>query len=499
MTSSWDKSSAGAGAGAGAGAPKLVAAILMLVLHVAAPATAQTGPMGAAEEREKQTARPVPTPPPQAPRMGRSEAGQALSLDSCLEIASKRSPQLRAYRANVQARDMAVRGAKGAYGPVLRVEGLVQRWHDEFAPSFQPPGTDNSDELPAVVAREKLTGNGSVSLTQPLIGLFAIRRNVKQQKAGLQSAKAQYITSARNLKFEITSSYYRLLEGMELVEVAKLSVEQLDAQVSRSRSFLARGATTKNEVLRAQVALASAKQGLLASEGQVAIEQARLAQLIGLDPGYPIRPQRVPVDELIQTADLTSELPGHQASQQLSGAALRRRSEVQESQSAEAQAGAAVSIAKSRLYPQVDLVGAYQRNYGYPFGQPDWAAYVGLQGSWDLWNWGTNYRAIDEAEATRVAAKAQTELLKDQLGLEIQTALINFKTAQARIAEAKVAYEQAEENFRIEQSRYEVSVNTSFDVIEAQAALAQAHASLLSAVYETLIARAEWERVTATG
>jgi outer membrane protein TolC len=59
---------------------------------------------------------------------------------------------------------------------------------------------------------------------------------------------------------------------------------------------------------------------------------------------------------------------------------------------------------------------------------------------------------------------------------------------------AKHAVEQAEENFRIEQRRYESTSNTSFDVLDAETQLTTARGQYQAAIYDYVIAQSNLAR-----
>ena len=59
---------------------------------------------------------------------------------------------------------------------------------------------------------------------------------------------------------------------------------------------------------------------------------------------------------------------------------------------------------------------------------------------------------------------------------------------------AQHAVEQAEENFRIEQRRYQSTSNTSFDVLDAETQLTTARGQQQAATYDLLIAQSNLAR-----
>ena len=83
---------------------------------------------------------------------------------------------------------------------------------------------------------------------------------------------------------------------------------------------------------------------------------------------------------------------------------------------------------------------------------------------------------------------------ENAIRLETRSAHVNVTTAAEALAVARHAVEQAEENFRIEQKRYESTDNTSFDVLDAENQLTTARGQLQAASYDYLIAQSNLSR-----
>ena len=67
-------------------------------------------------------------------------------------------------------------------------------------------------------------------------------------------------------------------------------------------------------------------------------------------------------------------------------------------------------------------------------------------------------------------------------------------TAAEALQVARHAVEQAEENFRIEQKRYQSAGNTSFDVLDAETQLTTARGQHQAAIYDLVIAQSNLAR-----
>ncbi len=80
--------------------------------------------------------------------------------------------------------------------------------------------------------------------------------------------------------------------------------------------------------------------------------------------------------------------------------------------------------------------------------------------------------------------------LQDAVQVEVRAAYVAEQTALQALDVANRAVVEADENFRIESRRYDAGANTSFDVLDAQALLTQARATVETSLYDYLIAHA---------
>jgi outer membrane protein TolC len=407
-----------------------------------------------------------------------------LTLDECVAIAVQRNPDAVSSTWDVEGARSALAGTRGEYGPKLHVDALVQQWNSPFDIAFAIPGSPGP--APAIRAREAFTWNASVSLIQPVTPLFVIYEKYKMDDLGVDIAEVRRDTTRRDVAFRVAEAYYRLLEASRLTEVATTSVTQLEAQQRQAQSLLDNGVIGKNDVLRAGLALASARQRLIQTRGQVAIARGRLATLMGLASdtaidGVPFTGEPSPIDE-----------PSPESAE---AKAAAQRLEVREVDRRIDQTEHGVTIAHERLFPAVSLVGSYMHVEGSAFQQKD-SAYAGLAASWDVWDWGTTTSGIGAADARRGQAHVARSKIVEEVRLEARQAFVNAATAKEALAVARAALAQAEENYRIVSKKFEASTATTFDVVDAEALLTQARAQIEAATYDYLIAQTALQRAT---
>lgn len=406
-----------------------------------------------------------------------------MSLEECVDFALTRSPDLVISSEEVNASLAARRGMRGNFGPKLRAEANVIRWDGpqtiDFGATFGVP-------MPPAEVREAWTKSFGLTLVQPLASLWSIYEGYKVADLGLDVARIKHEAARRDLAFQVTSAYFRSLQAMRLEEVARISVTQLESQVERARSFYKNGVVAQNDLLRAELGLAAAKQRLIQMSGTVVLAQSQLALTMGLPNVTRVEPASDPraagQDRAASISSTEAECRG-----------LEKRVELRELEARTAQARAGVRAAWSKMLPQVNVMARYEHNTGSMFQAED-AYYAGLMASWDLWEWGATYYGTHEAKARRNQALAATTKVRDAIRLEVRAAHVTQATAAEALAVARQAVAQAQENFRLEQRRYESHANTSFDVLDAETQLTQARAQEQTAVFDLIVARAALER-----
>jgi outer membrane protein TolC len=411
-------------------------------------------------------------------------AAEPMTLAKCIDVALQGNPDITSANLEVEATTAQSKSARGGFGPRLHLDAGIQRW-DKALPfnlgslnSLLPP----SATFPNI--RDQWTWSVGATLAQPLTSLWTIKEGYVLRQMGVDVAEIQRKSARRDVAFQVTEAYYRVLQAMRLAEVAQKSVENVDAQVKRAQSFYRAGTVGRNDLLRAELGLAAAKQRLIQANGGVVLARGQLARLMGLPPDSPIDP-----------ADKTTEvavgplIPASEAENR----AVADRLEIKEIAKRIDQAEAGMSLAKSKMLPQVNAVANYTHTVGSQFN-PTNAWFIGGTASWDIWEGGGTYYGIDESKARMAQALSARRKAEDMIRLETRSAHVNATTAAQALTVARDAVEQAEENFRIEQKRYESGDNTSFDVLDAENQLTTARGQLQAATYDSLIAQSNLAR-----
>jgi outer membrane protein len=101
---------------------------------------------------------------------------------------------------------------------------------------------------------------------------------------------------------------------------------------------------------------------------------------------------------------------------------------------------------------------------------------------------------VKEADANYKAAKANYDLLRQNVVLEVQQAYLNLAAAADRIPTSEIAQRQATENLEIATGRYNAGVGNPIEVTDAQVTYTNAKTTYIQALYDYNVAVAGLEK-----
>jgi outer membrane protein TolC len=329
-----------------------------------------------------------------------------------------------------------------------------------------------------------------VAVVQPLTAFWTIWEAHEVGKIGVDVRRLERETAQRERAGVVAESYLRVLQAREMAGITAQSLEQRRGQVARARALVDEGVIRKDDLLRARLGEADARQQVARASRQVRLAEANLSLVVGVREGQPAMDAR-PLEGPL-ASDLIAP-PALLAVAEAQALALRSRTEVTTVSRQVAQARGAVAIARSKLLPEVSAIAAFQTSGGSELQSGD-QFFFGLNLTWNVWEWGAVWYGVDAASATVRRAEEGLSELREGVRLQVLAAHESARTARELTLLAADAVTIAEENFRLAEVRYQERAATSFDVLDAETQLTQARAQLAAARYEFLIARAGLHR-----
>jgi outer membrane protein TolC len=417
-----------------------------------------------------------------------------LTLEAAIARATDTSHRLAELRAREAASGAVADQRTAARQPLVTTQAGYQRTNhvDEFGfltpTGFQLVYPDVPDNFRTRIEMQWPIYTGG--------RLDALERaaTAESAAAGLDVAAAR-----ADLKLEVTRAFWALVTAREAVRVVGEALKRVDAQLADVKSRYDAGFVPPNDVLTVETQRARQQFQLIEAQNQVALAEADLARLIGVQPGTPIEPDAT-LDEApaVSAAAPASAMPTAETEALAAEARANRKDraalETRIQSSIEREAAAAAG----RL-PTLSLVSGaeYARPNARIFPReaawkPSWE--VGVNVSWNAWDAGRTKAEVAEARALTIAIRERLAEYDSQLALEVRQRTIDLASSRAQLDTARQGIVSATEARRVVQERFTAGVATTTDLLDAQVALLQAELDRTRALATIKLALARLDR-----
>ncbi len=422
-----------------------------------------------------------------------AESGAPLTLGEAVLLALKENPGLKAAGFNLPAAEAQVAKARARFLPQI---GFFQTYSTSDNPAQVFTHKLNQRRF---TAEDFLLNNlnnpnpysnfrtGLVA-NQPLFQAGEAYLGYRQARLGKEAAASQVLAQRQKVIYQVTQAYY----GRQLAE-ARLRVigEARNTAAANRKLVQARfdsGAVVRADLLSADVHLAKLTQEELAAAGQVEIARSALATAVGLP--------EVGSRSLAAAPREAAPLPGNL--EDLEKVAAEKRPDLRRLTLAARIARQEHLKARLNYLPRLNLTAEYDVDQRYLFGRSADSYTVMAVLHLNLFNGLANLAREREARARAAQAQEEQREFLDLVRHQVTESLQHLKTAHARLQVAKAAAAQAQESLRLIRLRYEEGLTILVDLHTAEDAKKEADLSLLSALFDTHLARAGLELALGT-
>lgn len=313
------------------------------------------------------------------------------------------------------------------------------------------------------------------------------RLNAAKQRAlgaeyRLQGTRADII-------LETQLAYIEVLRAIHSIATAAEGVELLERQQRDSQLKFDYGLIARNDLLRVEVELSSARQDLLQAEGQQQINRSRLERIIGL---------QISTNEdfkELTTATMQSFDPAQLTIyQQLM---LDSRSELHYLRNELLASKSERHASRGGYLPSIDLSATHEEYNDQlsPLNSEDNDNLLALKASWNLFDGFAREQTIASSDANIRAITAELRDTEAALILQLESALQNNRIDRGRRQEARSGVSSAEENYRVTENRFQQQQATTVDLLDAQFLLTRSRNLEINARYDHFLSVVQLERI----
>ncbi|HKW41986.1 MAG TPA: TolC family protein [Gemmatimonadales bacterium] len=302
--------------------------------------------------------------------------------------------------------------------------------------------------------------------------------------AALESAQANELATRFTAAQRTESTYYAVLADAELLRVAGERLQRAEQQLAVARARVVSGAAVQTDSLQLRLELTKARVGHLVQEAALRIARLELGRRVGTSGPADAAPlDTAPAPELpLALTDAITEAATQGPQYRLARANERA-------------AGAAFRARLGEYLPKATL--SFNALAGDTLFFPKFVTRtsVTLSVSFPLWDNGQREIRLSQARVDRDVAQARSRDMDRAVRRDVTAAYDGYVTARATAQQAAEGLRVAQENFRVQQSRYRAGATAILDLLTAQANLDDAAATLVQARFATRLALAGLESI----
>ena len=414
----------------------------------------------------------------QSPLPGSAPNGvMRLTLDQAVSLALKQNPtaQIAVITAAESVQDSNIARSDLLPQANLNVTDSVQRLNLRVFLGTTVPGF-------AQHAGPFQVFSAGPGFSTPVFDLTLFKRYQAARQTATAS-KSDSLSTREQVILLVVSQYIGTLRAVANVEASQSRVELAQALYDQAADVQKEGVGTGIDTLRANVELQNEKQRLLEAQADRDTSLFGLSRLLNLDPR-----------QVIELGDSLSffDTPQPDALASIESA-LGERQEWKALQERLKAAGLDKKASQYSRLPKVDFSGnwAYEGSSS-TTGIPTYNYQAGV--SVPLFTGGRIHAEIVKADLEIQKLQQQQDDLRNQIALDVKTALINLDSARSQVAVANLGVQLSKEEVDQARDRFKAGVANNIEVIQAQDSLARANDNQIAALYRFNQARADYAR-----
>ena len=414
----------------------------------------------------------------QNPLPGNAPSGvMRLTLDQSVALALKQNPtaQIAIITAAQSVQDKNVVRADLLPQANLSVTDSVERINLQAFLGAKIPG------FPQHAGPFQVFSAGP-TFSAPVFDLTLFRRYQAARETA-NASKSDSLSTREQVILLVVSQYIGTLRAVANVQASQSRVELAQALYDQAADVQKEGVGTGIDTLRANVELQNEKQRLLEAQADRDTSLFGLSRLLNLDPR-----------QVIELADSLNFFDTPQPEVVASiDSALAERQEWKSMQEQLKSAGLQKKASSESRLPKLDFNG----NWAYLGGSSttgiptyNYEAAVTVP----LFTGGRIHAEIVRADLEIQKLQQQEEDLRNQIALDVKTALLNLDSARSQVTVANLGMQLSKEEVDQARDRFRAGVANNIEVIQAQDSLARANDNQIAALYRFNQARADYAR-----
>jgi outer membrane protein len=404
---------------------------------------------------------------------------KTLGLNEAIDLSIQNSKQLKNSQAKIDEATATLKEAVERRLPDAKASASYLRFNSpnvdlKMKPASGSGGGSSSTEVPKM----NQAAYGLVNLSLPIYTGGRIRYGIESSRFLEQAAKLDAEDNKDEVIQNTIEAFANLFKAKTAVRLFKENLSQSQHRENDLGNMEKNGLLARNDFLKAQLQTSNVELNLLDAENNLQLANVNMDLMLGLPTATEL---------VLDTTGIARKNDNRVLDDYLQ-AALNSRKDMAAIDLRKKAAESGVKSVKGEMFPSLALTGGYIAADVPQVLVVSNAIDVGVGFSYNIGSLWKTKAKVKQAEA-RVKQLSLTEsILDDNVRLEVNKTYLSLMSSRKKIDVYLKAVEQAEENYRIVKNKFDNSLATTGDLIDADIAQLQARLSYTLARADAFVA-----------
>jgi outer membrane protein TolC len=403
---------------------------------------------------------------------------KTLTLNEAIDLSIQNSKQLKNSQAKIEEATAALREAVEKKLPDAKVSGSYLRLSsgnfDLKSKSNNNGGSGNTNETPKV----SQVAYGLVNVSLPIYAGGQIKYGIQSSAYLEQAAKLDAEDDKDEVIQNTIEAFANLFKAKTAVRLVKENLLQSQQRTKDLSNLEKNGLLARNDLLKAELQSSNTELSLLDAENNSQLANINMDLMLGLSTSMELVLDTTGIEKKDDSRILEDYLQ----------AAISKRKDKEAISYRKRAAETGVKAIKGEMYPGLALTGGYiAADIPKVFSVTN-VVNIGVGVSYNVGSLWKNKSKVQQAEAKVKQLVATEAMMDDNVRMQVNKSYFNLVSNRKKIEVYAKAVEQAEENYRIVKNKFDNSLATTTDLLDADVAQLQARLSYTLARADAFVA-----------
>ena len=411
-------------------------------------------------------------------------SAQTWTLQDCIDYALKHNIQVQKNRISQQEGDVTLWQNKGALFPSL---SFGTSHNVGYRPFTQVMSIVQGEQVTNTTSNVTYSGNYNLSANVTIWNGGINYKNIEAQKLQNRITALATEQSELSIQEQIARYYVQIMYTKEAQKVNEQLLQTAKSQYDRGVEMMNLGQMARAEVAQLEAQLSSAQYAVVNSQSQLANYKRQLKALLELDLTTPFDVSgNIPTDEQVLAA-IPDAVEAYQK-------ALDMRPEIRSAELTIESANMKLDIAKRGYLPTLSATAGMSSNHS-SGSSKGWGQQMknnmnmsaGLNLSVPIFNNRRTAANVKSAKLTQITSQLDLQDKKNALSSTIEQYWISANSNQQNYLAAKTRVKSQETSYELLNEQFQNGLKNTVDLLQGRDNVINAEQDLLQSKYDALL------------